>query len=154
MGRGSMPPEMEGRPGVHGPCPRRSRRSRAGVSCKGKQGSRHCQALKTLWKPDVTSVSPVCALLGPVSSYWGPKCQSHAASWEMYVGGGTPTAHRRGHENRSVSGRWQTAEATSNMPSHRGPYPQGRTEWQTIFGFFYFSSCYTFLVALRQVLQV
>lgn len=25
-----------------------------------------------------------------------------------------------------VSGRWQTAEATSNMPSHRGPYPQGR----------------------------
>lgn len=125
MGRGSMPPEMEGRPGVHGPCPRRSRRSRAGASCKGKQGSRHCQALKTLWKPDVTSVSPVCALPGPVSSYWGPKCQSHAASWEMYVGGGTPTAHRRGHENRS---EWKMADSRGDFQHAiaQGALPTGK----------------------------
>lgn len=71
---------------------------------------------------------------GPVSSYWGPKGQSYTALWEMYVGEGD--AH-------SSQQRWQTSEVTSKMQAHRRLLPtgKGQTEWQTVFGFFYFSFC-------------
>lgn len=81
----------------------------------------------------------MCAVLGLISSYWSPKGQSYAALWDMYAVGRVPTAHSRGTKSR----RWQISEVTFKMQVHRRLLPtgKGQTEWQTIFGFFYFSFC-------------
>lgn len=118
-----MPPEMEGRPGVHRPCPWRSRRLRAGAGCKGRQGSRHCQALKTLWEPGGTSVCPAgssqqllgfqvsksCSIVGNVC--WGR--DSHSSQKR-------PREQEPERKTADSRGDFQHAIAQGPLPTGKG----------------------------------